>query len=249
MFVPFRGSDLTQKELSSCLPEWLPAGPAVVSPGSLTAAQRVLLVDAVGVFRKGLRLSMGACSHMKVIGEAATGAEALRWARDATLVVMDIDLPDRAGIDVCRQLVRRRPEMLVILLSYWDWDIYLAGAMRAGASGFVSKRAPAAELLEAISLAPLCPAFTAEQLLRAERWEAMVAAPLRSLAPRERDIVWLLAAGKSNRDIAETLHLAAHTVDGYASSVLHKLGMHSSAGLLAYVLQHHLSEHRLNWLD
>ncbi len=249
MVVPFCGSDVTQQKLSPCLSGWLPAGPAVADPRTWTVAQRVLLADAAGAFRQGLRLAMGACSHLSVVGEAATGAEALKRSKDATLVVMDVDLPDRSGIDVCQRLMKKRPEMTVILLSYWDWDLYLAAALRAGAAGFLSKRATTAELLETLRVAPCSPAFATEQLLRVERWEAMVAAPLRSLAPRERAIFWLMAAGKSNRAIAERLNLAVHTVEGYVSDVLHKLGLPSSAGLLAYVLQHHLSERRLAWLD
>jgi len=128
----------------------------------------------------------------------------------------------------------------VILLSYWDWDGYLAEAYAAGAAGFVLKRSGPDELANAVRASHSHRIFTLAQLQRIHRWESGVAAPLNSLAAREWDVLWEVVAGKSNREIALDLTLSESTVEKYVSTVLRKLNLASRSGLLAYVMRNRL---------
>jgi DNA-binding NarL/FixJ family response regulator len=214
-------------------------------------AHRVVLADASSVYLNGLRLALEKCCCLVVAGEVATGADAVERCRDAGVgaLVTDIDLPDRSGIDVCRAVLAQRPQLPVVLLSYWDWDVYLAVAYAAGASGFVLKRSSPEILAEVISAALSRGRFSVQQLQRIYRWESAVRAPLRGLACRERDVLWGVADGKSNREIAIDLTLSESTVEKYVSTILRKLNLPSRAGLQAYILQNQLSAVNRRFLE
>jgi DNA-binding NarL/FixJ family response regulator len=202
-----------------------------------------LLADGSSTFREGLRADLVAGNGLRLVGETATGAATVERSRalHPQVVVLDTDLPDADGLDVCRRLVKQCHATTVVLTSYWDWDIHLAGALDAGAAGFLLKRTPPAELVRSIRQAASRPIFTPGQLKRIHLWERSVGARLRGISLREWDVLWLTSTGKSNREIAEALMVSESTVEKHISTLLRKLDVSSRSGLLAYVLQHHLN--------
>lgn len=217
------------------------------SPGRPTSGSdgtplRVLLLDGCSTFRQGLRQALEEAPGITVVGEGGTAAEgmALLERVQADVAVVDVDLPDRSGIELCRQLVRERPELVVLLLSQWDWDVYLAAARAALAQGFLLRQQPTAELVRAIRDSRQRKLFTSEQLERIGTWVANVGQLLITLTPRQWDVLWLVAAGMSNRDIASHMSLSENTVEKHIGAILGKLGLPSRASLLGFILQNHL---------
>ncbi len=198
---------------------------------------RVLLADDQALVRGGIRLILEAEPDIEVVAEAGDGAEAvaeaLRCAPD--IVLMDIRMPELDGIEATKRLLPRLPASRVVMLTTFDLDDYVVDAFRAGASGFLLKTAPPAQLVAAVRTvqagdALLTPASTRrliEQSFRparpprSPREEAAVA----SLTAREHDVLRLLARGLANAEIAGQLFVESSTVKSHVASLLAKLGL------------------------
>ena len=203
----------------------------------------VLIVDDQELVRMGLRTIIEANDDMRVVGDAADGVEALAAAERLRpdVVLMDIRMPRMDGVEATRLMQGVR----VIILTTFDHDEYVVEALRAGASGFVVKDAPAAELIHAVRVvargdALLSPSVTRRMLARvvagAARLRRQRPREVDELTERERDVLLLLAQGKSNGEIAESLHVTEATVKSHVSHVLDKLGLRDrvQAVVLAY---------------
>jgi DNA-binding NarL/FixJ family response regulator len=201
---------------------------------------RILLVDDHDVVRAGLRSVFDNADDLRVVGEAGTAAEAIRRVGLdlPDIVVLDVRLPDGSGIDVCRKIKERWPSTgVLILTSYADRDA-LIEAYDAGASGYILKRVDSAELLDAVHQVGMgCLVF-------GEALDAALASRIRSsgktnakldlLSPQEKNVLDLLAQGRSNKQIAETMFLSDKTVKNYVSHILSKLEMASRTEAAAY---------------
>jgi DNA-binding NarL/FixJ family response regulator len=215
-------------------------------PVSTTEALRVLVADDQELVRAGFRLILEAAG-LTVVGEAADGAEAvaLAAAERPDVVLMDIRMPVMDGLAATRQLAASGPHApKVVILTTFDLDDYVYEALRSGASGFLLKDAPRADLIAAVRVAAAGDALLAPSVTRrlieafAARPATMAPAPSRltSLTPRERDILLLVARGRSNAEIASALVVSEATVKTHVAHLLAKLGLRDrvQAVILAY---------------
>jgi DNA-binding NarL/FixJ family response regulator len=208
---------------------------------------RVLIVDDQPLMRAGFKSVLEASGQVDVVGEAATGAQAIGQARrlDPDVVLMDVRMPDMDGIEA----TRRMPKQKVLILTTFGLDEYIIEALRAGASGFLLKDAPVEELLSAVRAvaagdAQLSPAVTKRLLDQvARRLPAAVdhdEVLLEELTARERDVLRLLAVGMSNAEIGEALVVSEATVKTHVSSVLGKLGLRDRVQAVIYAYENGL---------
>jgi len=191
---------------------------------------RVFLVDDHEVVRRGVRELLESADDLEVVGEAGTAAEALQRvpATSPDVAVLDVRLPDGTGVEVCRDLRSLIPSLRCLMLTSFNDDEALFGAIMAGASGYVLKEVRGSDLVESIRrvaagqslLDPLVTARVLERL-RNPPADALTA----SLSSQESTILSHLADGLTNRQIAEQMYLAEKTVKNYVSNVLAKLGM------------------------
>jgi DNA-binding NarL/FixJ family response regulator len=205
----------------------------------------VVLADDQGMVRAGLRSLLEADPGISVVGEAADGLAAIAEVRrsEPDVVLMDIRMPELDGLSATRQLIAERPSLRVLALTTFDLDEYVFEALRAGASGFLLKDAPAEELTDAIHVlargdALLAPAVTRRII------EAFVAQPeppempdLDELSPREVEVLRLLAAGSTNAQIADALVVSDATVKTHVSNILTKLRLRDRIHAVIYAYE------------
>jgi DNA-binding NarL/FixJ family response regulator len=202
---------------------------------------RVLLVDDHEIVREGLRVMLDAQNDIEVVGEAASAADAIRRVGfdDPDVVVLDVRLPDGSGVEACREIRERFPDVRVLMLTSFADEEALMSAIVAGAAGYVLKRIKGQDLVESIRRVGrgeslLDPAMT-ERLFRRLRGDEPDDPLLARLSPQERTILEHIAEGKTNRQIAEEMFLAEKTVKNYVSNMLAKLGMHRRSEAAAYM--------------
>ncbi len=207
----------------------------------MTKPVRVLIADDHHMVREGLRLFLSESPEtVEVVGEAVDGEEVLRLAEQLQpdVILMDIAMPRLDGLAATRRLAERGIASRVLILTSSTDDSHVRDAVKAGATGYLMKDIRREELLGAIRAAaagvPTLHPRAQEQLMR-HLARPEPESPLAALTPRERDVLRLIAAGRSNKQIAAMLHLSLGTVKGYVSEVLEKLGVddRTQAALLA----------------
>jgi DNA-binding NarL/FixJ family response regulator len=211
------------------------------------AALRTLVVDDQELVRAGFRMILER-GGLEVVGEAANGETAVELVERLVpdVVLMDIRMPVLDGIEATRRVVAAHPEVRVVVLTTFDLDEYVLDAVRAGASGFLLKDIPPADLVHAVQVvargdALLAPALTRRLLERFAAGPGLTDCPaLDQLTPREGEVVRLVASGLSNAEIGATLFLSEATVKTYVSRLLTKLGVRDRVQLtvLAYESGH-----------
>ncbi len=212
---------------------------------------RILIVDDHEVVRLGLRALLDRHPDFTVVDEAGTAREALQKAllHRPDVVVMDIRLPGRSGIDACRDIVSQLPDTRVIMLTSYAEDELLFDAIEAGACGYVLKQIGSDDLVRAIEAvgrgeALLDPSLTRRVLERVrEAARRDEAAAFAELTDQELRVLALIAEGKTNREIARALYLGEGTVRNYVSSILSKLGVTNRAEAAAFAVRHNLKEY------
>jgi DNA-binding NarL/FixJ family response regulator len=200
----------------------------------------VLLVDDHSLVRRGFRRILEDEPDMKVVGEAADGAEAVKLADELQpkVIVMDCAMPGMNGLDATRQILGRHPEALVLMLSMHPEETLVRQALDAGARGYVLKNAVDLELGTAIRRVVSGETVLDSQLKRPE----VVLKGKRSaaLTPRELEVLQMIVEGKSNKEIAAVLDLSANTVAVHRANMMDALGMHKTAELVVYAIRNGL---------
>src|SRR5689334_18727991 len=207
---------------------------------------RVLIADDHGVVRKGLRLQLEQHQDFEVIGEASDGREAITIADELApdIIIMDIAMPNLNGIQAATQIVKKHPQVGVIILSMHSDETYLTRALAAGAKGYLLKENADVDLDDAvISVAKGKPFFSpaiANTLLEDYMRQLQQRGLNDSydlLTDREKEILQLLAEGKSNKDIATALNLSTNTVETHRTRIMQKLDLHSVAEIILYAVR------------
>lgn len=210
---------------------------------------RVLLADDHQIVRAGLIQFIDEQGDIKVVAEASSGDEVIALVREHALdvVVLDISMPHKNGIDTLQVLHRTHPELPVLMLSGFAEKHYAVNLLRAGASGYIAKEAPPAEIIRAIRtvargkrfLSEAATELVAEELTRPE---GSMQALHEALSARELQIFRKLAAGQSATLIGEELHLSVKTVSTYRSRVMEKMNLKTNADLTYYAIKNALLE-------
>lgn len=217
----------------------------------MTQMLRLLIVDDHEVVRIGMRALLERHPTFTVVGEASTEEEAVAMAEQhqPDIVLMDIRLAGGSGIDACQQIKERLPQTKVIMLTSFAEDELLFAAIRAGATGYLLKQIAGGDVIRAIEGAArgesmLDPSLTQRvffEVRRSIKKEEAVA--FQELTSQERQVLLLIAEGRTNREIATELFLSEGTVRNYVSSILSKLGVSNRAEAAAYAIKHHLADH------
>ncbi len=207
---------------------------------------RVLVADDHAVFREGVRLLLETRGEFEVVGEAATGEEAVGLARSLRpdIVLMDIGMPGMSGLEATGLIRGENSESRVLILTMHGTDEYFFRALEAGASGYVLKEAASSDLVKAIEsvhrggtfLYPSLAARLVEEYLRRVR-SGEERSSYEALTAREREVLQLIGEGSTNQEIAERLDLSAHTIQTHRIHIMNKLGLHNRAQLVSYAVR------------
>jgi len=207
---------------------------------------RVLIADDHAMVREGLRMILEAHPDMEVVGEAATGQEAVALAQELEpdVVIMDLAMPGMGGLEAIRLLQERRPQVRVLALTMYDDPDHFFQALHAGASGYVVQGGSSADLVAAVRavheggvyLYPTVAKALVSDYLR-QMGPEEERASLEALSQRERQILQLIAEGKTAQEIADQLYLSINTVHTYRRRIMEKLGLHNRAQLIRYALR------------
>lgn len=206
---------------------------------------RVLLADDHAIVRAGLKEILTDAGDITVAGEAANGQEVMARIRaeDYDVAVLDMSMPGRAGIELIKQVKDEKPRLRVLVLTMHSEEQYAVRALKAGASGYLTKDSAAEQLVAAIRRIAAGGAYvspeTAERLVldAAPRTEA---APHTLLSDREFQVLQLIAGGRTVGEIAKRLSLSVKTVSTHKTRILHKMGLSNQAELIRYALEHKL---------
>jgi two-component system response regulator NreC len=216
----------------------------------MTSKIHILIADDHTLLRNGICALLEDEQDMTIVGEASDGREAVRLAGQLkpNVVLMDIAMPLLNGLEATRQIKREHPEINVLVLTMYDHEEYFRQMLEVGASGYIIKRAAATELVSAIRAvyrgeAVLSPAITRLLLedylthdTRADKDDP------NTLSSREREVLQLIAEGKTSREIAEILHLSVKTVQSHRTSLMQKLDLHDRGDLIKYAIQKKIIE-------
>jgi len=207
---------------------------------------RLLLVDDHAVVRSGLRMLLSGHSAMEIVGEAGTAEEALQKAGEfkPDVILMDIGLPDKTGIEATREIKAAYPNIKIVALTIHEDEEYFFQMLNAGASGYVPKRAAPEELITAITAAaagevyiyPTMTKLLVQDYLSAER-PAEEKIKMDGLTDREHEVLTYLAEGADNVEIASTLVISPKTVGRHRENIMRKLNLHSRSELVRYAIR------------
>jgi len=207
---------------------------------------RILLADDHTVIRSGLRLLLERHPEFEVVGEAADGREAVALAGELSpdVVVMDIAMPNLNGIEATNQIVRKRAETAVVILSMHSDEAYVMRSLKAGARAYLLKDSAEEDLVKSIRavsegksfFSPAISRVLAEDYVRQLQRKG-VEDSYELLTSREREILQLLAEGKSNKDMANLLNLSLYTIETHRSNILEKLNLHTIPELILYAVR------------
>ncbi len=205
---------------------------------------RILLADDHQVVRRGFGLILSAHPCWEIVGEAANGRDAVELAErlQPDLVVMDVSMPELNGIEATRRIVEFAPRCRILALSMHRDAVYVREILRAGAHGYLLKDASDQDLVDAVRAVSngqgyLSPAVSDAVL---SDYRKHVTDPIDLLTSREREVLQLIAEGKTNKEIAQDLNLSVYTVDSHRSRIMEKLNLHSAGELIRFAIRNGL---------
>jgi len=210
-------------------------------------AIRILIADDHGILRAGLKSLLCADANMQVVGEACNGDEALAMTLELQpdIVLMDIGMPGNENLNATRQVIQSAPDTKVIMLTMHEDASILQECIRAGASGYIIKRAAEAELIDAIyavkrGIIYIHPSLVPLLVNKPVKNETHRLLDPDALTEREIAVLKLIVQGYSNREMADTLKISVRTVETHRSNLLEKLHLHSRIDLVRYAREHNL---------
>ena len=207
----------------------------------------ILIADDHPIVRQGLRQILASESDMTLVGEATNAGETLELARklEWDVIILDYSMPGRSGLDLLKEIRQSYPQRQILVLSMHPEDSTAVSVLRAGAAGYISKECASDELTVAIRKAINGKKYVSATLaerLALELEGGMEKLPHQALSDREYRVMWMIAAGKSIKEIAGDLALSSNTISTYRARILKKLNLKGNAGLVRYALRHRLME-------
>jgi len=207
---------------------------------------RIVLADDHVMFRQGIRNILGTREDIEVVAEAGDGLQLLDVLKktEADLVIMDISMPHLRGLEAAREIKKLTPRARILLLTMHKESEYVYASIQAGAEGYLLKEDADTELFEAIEkirrggyyLSPLLASSAAHELIR-HRLSGREGAIPEELTLREREVLTLIAEGKSSKEIATRLFISARTAEHHRANIMRKLSVHNTAQLVKYAIQ------------
>jgi DNA-binding NarL/FixJ family response regulator len=202
---------------------------------------RIVLADDHSVVRQGFRRILEAQADMEIVGEACNGKEALESAARLTpdVVVMDVAMPELNGIEATRRMGELAPRARVLALSMHKDSVYVREILRAGARGYLLKDAVDEDLIAAVRAVARGEGYLSPGVADAvlTDYRQHVSDPIDLLTSREREVLQLIAEGKTNKEIATSLNLSVYTVDAQRARIMEKLNLHSTGELVRFALR------------
>jgi two-component system response regulator NreC len=207
---------------------------------------RIILAEDHAVMRRGLRLVLEEQKDFQVVGEASDGREAVTLAETVKpdVAVLDITMPNMNGIEAARQISAKQPGVSIVVLSMHSDEGYVLRALKAGARGYLLKESPETDLIHAIRsvsqgkafFSPAVSRMLVEDYVR-QLQDKDIEDSYELLTPREREILQLIAEGKSNKDVANMLNLSLYTIETHRGNIMEKLNLHSVPELILYAVR------------
>ena len=205
---------------------------------------RILLADDHAVVRQGFKMILAEQPDMEIVGEAGNGREAISLAESLKpdIVVMDVAMPELNGIEATRRLGDAAPHARVVALSMHKDNVYVREILRAGARGYLLKDSVAADLVSAVRAVAQGEGYISPSVSNAvlDDYRRHVTNPIDMLTSREREVLQMLAEGKTNKEIAVILNLSVYTVDAHRGRIMEKLNLHSINELVRFAVRNGL---------
>ncbi len=205
---------------------------------------KILLADDHSLVRQGFSMILSAQSDMQIVGEASNGREAVELAEKLhpDVVVMDVTMPELNGIEATRRIAESAPRTRVLALSMHKDSVYVREILRAGARGYLLKDSADADLIAAVRSVAKGEAYLSPSVSDAvlTDYRKHVSNPIDLLTTREREVLQMIAEGKTNKEIATTLNLSVYTVEAHRGRVMEKLNLHSTGELVRFALRNGL---------
>lgn len=208
---------------------------------------RIMIADDHPIVRSGLRQILEENQDMKVVAEHSNGVDALNWLRSnkCDVVLLDISMPGKSGIDVLKQIQEEKPKLPVLMISIYPEDQYAVRLIKAGAAGFLTKESAPEVVVEAVRHVAIGKRYisaAAAEMLANEFGAQNGKLPHETLSDREYQIFLMFAAAKTNAEIADSLALSVKTISTYRSRILEKMHLRNNAELMRYAVEKHLLE-------
>jgi two-component system response regulator NreC len=207
---------------------------------------RILVADDHGIVRKGLRFLLERQPGMEVVGEASEGREAVRLCEELkpSVVIMDVAMPQLNGIDATTQINKNNPGIGIVILSMHADESYLVRALSAGAKGYLLKDSAEVDIVRAVQVVAQGRPFFSPQIAQSLLEDYVKTLQQRGLqdsydllTDREREVLQLLAEGRSNKEVATILVLSTYTVETHRTNLMHKLNLHNTAEIVLYAVR------------
>jgi DNA-binding NarL/FixJ family response regulator len=207
---------------------------------------RILVADDHGVVRKGLRFLLDRQPDMEVVGEASEGREVVRLSEELApdVIIMDVAMPQLNGIDAAAQIIKKNPSIRIVMLSMYADESYLVRALSAGAKGYLMKDSAEVDIVRAVGVVSKGRPFFSPQITQSLLEDYVRTLQQRGLqdsyellTDREREVIQLLAEGKSNKEVATILDLSTYTVETHRTNLMHKLNLHNTAEIVLYAVR------------
>ena len=205
---------------------------------------RILLADDHAVVRQGFRMILGSQPDMEIVGEAGNGREAVELAAALApdVAVMDVAMPELNGIEATRRIASGSPKTRVLALSMHKDSVYVREILRAGARGYLLKDSIDSDLLAAVRAVAKGEGYLSPSVSEAvlSDYRQHVTDPIDRLSSREREVLQMIAEGKTNKEIASTLNLSVYTIDAHRGHIMEKLNLHSTGELVRFAVRNGL---------